>query len=138
IYQASFTPKAFFDVRAYGEWNPVARSEEVRAIEAGFIPFEGFRATASHMFVTGVTEAWGGTLTWALTPKWSFGVGVQYDFRIDEYISQDLVVTRDYHDFVLQGVFERDFGRDDERFYVTFVPKFLSLGSRMKAKGYGP
>jgi hypothetical protein len=35
------------------------------------------------------------------------------------------VVGRDFHDFVVQGVFENDEGRNEQKYYVTVVPKFL-------------
>ena len=141
-YQAEFHPRSFFSLSGLGEWNPVSRHEEVRESQVTLRPIEGLAISAGHMFVRGVTDAWSGGVAWVLTPKWSAGVAAQYDFSIEEYISQNLVLSRDFHDFLLQRVVERDFARDDDRVYVTFVPKFLSLGSRFKSSmptaGAGP
>lgn len=131
-YRAAFRPRTFFEFEGAGEWNPVSEHEEVRELRAELRPLPGLTMDAGHMFVRGVTDAWSGGVTWAVTEKWSASVGVQYDFRIDEFITQDLVLARDYHDFLVQLVVERDFGRDDDRVYVSVVPKFLSLGSRYR------
>jgi hypothetical protein len=132
-YQAEFRPKTFFSLSGAGEWNPVTKHEEARETTLTLRPLEGIAAGASHMFVRGVTDAWSGSLSWAMTPKWSVGAAIQYDFQTKEPISQNLVMSRDLHDFLLQLVVERDFGRDDDRVYVAIVPKFLSLGSRFKS-----
>jgi hypothetical protein len=58
-------------------------------------------------------------------------VAGQYDFKTREYLRQELVVSRDFHDFAVEAVFEREFTRDESRFSIGFVPKFLgSAGAR--------
>jgi hypothetical protein len=132
-YGAEFRPKTFFSFVGAGEYNPLTKNEEARETALALRPLEGVALGASHMFVRGVTDAWSGTVTWAMTPKWSVGAAVQYDFRSNEAISEHLVISRDLHDFLLQLVVERDFGRDDDRVYLALVPKFLSLGSKFKS-----
>lgn len=132
-YLAEFRPKTFFSLRAMGEWNPVTRHEEARELAFGLRPLPGLELGASHTFVRSVTDAWTGTVSWAITPKWTVGAAVQYDFRTRQSISQDMVLSRDMHDFLLQLVVERDFGRDDDRIYVAVVPKFLGFGSKFKS-----
>jgi lipopolysaccharide export system protein LptA len=124
-----FEPRNVFWVRGAGEYNPHSREEEVREAVVGMRPWTGLSVEASHAFVRGLTDAYGLLATWDVTEKWSAGVGVQYDFRADEYVSQSLVVSRDYHDFLVQAVLEHDVGRDERRVYVAFVPKFLGSGS---------
>ncbi|HEX7899308.1 MAG TPA: hypothetical protein VF950_16195 [Planctomycetota bacterium] len=132
-YAVEFRPKTFFSFVGAGEWNPVTKHEEAREMTATLRPVDGIALGAGHMFVRGVTDAWSGQVAWAMTPKWSVGAAVQYDFRTDEVISENLVLSRDLHDFLLQLVVERDFGRDDDRVYFAIVPKFLSLGSKFKS-----
>ncbi len=132
-YGVDFRPRSFFSLAGAGEWNPVTEHEEVRETSLLLRPLEGLSMAAGHTFVRGVTDAWSAQVAWAVTPKWSAAVSVQYDFKVEEYISQNLVLSRDFHDFLLQLVVERDFARDDERVYLTFVPKFLSLGSKFKS-----
>lgn len=131
-YEASFQPRSFLRTWAGGEYNPVARHEEVREWSAAVTPLAGLTVTGGQTFVKGVTDALSGGASWSLTPKWSVAGFVQYDIRTDEFLSQSVVVARDYHDFLLQAVVERDAGRDERRFYITVVPKFLGIvGSRM-------
>lgn len=132
-YNAQFRPKTFFSFEGAGEWNPITGHEEAREMTFTLRPFEGLALGAGHMSVRGVTDAWSGSVTWSMTPKWAVGASTQYDFRTEESISQNLVLSRDLHDFLLQVVVERDFGRDDDRVYVAIVPKFLSLGSKFKS-----
>jgi hypothetical protein len=127
-YELRFRPRSFFSLAGGGEYNPLSRHEEVRELAITASPLAGLSATASQTFVRGVTDAYGLTAAWQLTEKWAVSGTAQYDFRTDEYLSQGLVVSRDYHDFLLQAVVERDFGRDERRFYVTVVPKFLGSG----------
>ena len=77
-------------------------------------------------------------MTWALTPKWSVSVLGQYDFRSHEYLNQELVVARDFHDFSVEVVFERDFTRDEHRFMVAAVPKFLGKAGLRRSHLYRP
>ena len=52
-------------------------------------------------------------------------MGGQYDYKNREYLKQSLVVARDFHDFSIEVVVERDFARDDNRIFAAFVPNFL-------------
>lgn len=134
-YEAAFRPRSFLWLRAAGEYNPETRHEEVRELSAGGAPFAGLALSVRQTFLRGVTDAVGAEVSWSLTPKWSVSGAIQYDFKIDEYLSQRLTVARDYHDFLLQAVVERDFGRDDRRFYVTVVPKFAATARRAGEPG---
>ncbi len=127
-YQVAFQPRTFFSLAGAGEYNPVSRHEEVRELGVTLSPLAGLTASTSQTFVRGLTDAYSFAVSWTLTEKWMVSATAQYDFKIDEYLAQGLVVSRDYHDFLLQAVVERDFGRDEQRFYLTFVPKFLGLG----------
>ena len=124
-YEALFQPSDFLRLAAAGEYNSEAHQEEVREAAVGVTPVEGVSASVGHTYVRGLTNAYTFAASWAITEKWRVSGVLQYDFRADEYVSQDLVVARDFHDFVVELVVERDFGRDEHRFYVTFVPKFM-------------
>jgi hypothetical protein len=92
------------------------------------------RLSGGQILVRGVTDAWHGDLRLKIAEKWELAGGVQFDFRADRFVSQYLVVSRDFHDFILQLVAERDFRRDDETLYVTLVPKFLRVGGGAAAR----
>ena len=77
-------------------------------------------------------------MTWALTPKWSVSVLGQYDFKAGAYLRQELVVARDFHDFSIEAVYERDFTRDENRFLVAVVPKFLGKAGLRRSHLYRP
>jgi hypothetical protein len=103
-----------------------------------FTPFEGITGSVGQTMVKGVTNAFSLGLTWALTPKWSVSVMGQYDRRVGEYLQQELVVARDFHDFSVEAVFERDFTRNDTRFLVAVVPKFLGKAGLNRSHLYRP
>ncbi len=132
-YEALLQPLDFIRFAAGGEYNPEERREEVREALVWVNPFAGFTASASHNYVRGLTNAYRFTASWELTEKWKVSGAVQYDFRADEYVSKDLVVARDFHDFSMEIVVERDFGRDEHRVYLNFVPKFLGQSRRSRA-----
>lgn len=131
----SFTPRKYFQIGAAGEYNPDTRHEEIREMGVSTQPFTGLTASASRTFVRGLTDAYSISGSWSVTEKWMAAATAQFDVRTDKYTSQSLLVSRDYHDFMLQAVVEHDFGRDERRFYVTFVPKFL--GPRDRGIGLG-
>src|SRR4029079_4741270 len=113
------------------EYNPLTHVEEFREVAVTATPFQGFTFAVGQTMARGGTAAFSLGLTWALTPKWSVSVMGQYDFRTHDYLTQELVVARDFHDFSVEAVFERDFTRDENRFMVAVVPKFLGkAGSR--------
>jgi lipopolysaccharide assembly outer membrane protein LptD (OstA) len=131
FYEFALRPRNLFTVAAAGEYNPETHAEEVRQVGVTLAPIDGFVLSASQMRVKGITDAFTLGTTWALTPKWSVSVSGQYDFKTGEYLRQELVVSRDFHDFAVEAVFEREFTRDENRFLVALVPKFLgSAGLR--------
>jgi hypothetical protein len=79
------------------------------------------------VFVFDVTNAFTVGAQWDLTEKWHVGAEAQFDFKTDEYINRKALVGRDFHDFRFEAVFEEDAGRDEKRFYITFVPTFLRI-----------
>lgn len=130
-YGAAFQPRKFFQAYGSGEYNPAAGVEEIRQYGVTVWPWEKVSLSAGQTYVRGITNAYTATVTAAITEKWSVSAQVQYDLKVDDFLTQRVVVSRDYHDFLVEGVVERDFGRDERRVYVTFVPKFLgSKGAR--------
>ncbi len=125
FYEISFTPRGFLHVQGAGEFNPYSTDERVRQVRATMLPLERVLVWGESTFVLGVADAYTMGAAWELTPKWSISASAQYDFESDEFIKQGIRVSRDFHDFVLEAVFERNFARDDVKFYVTLVPKFL-------------
>lgn len=122
------TPRNVFTLEGRGEYNFEDHQEEAREFSLGVRPFEALSFSIGSTFIRDITNAWTGSLNWQIAEKWYVSVAVSYDFRTDDFIDQTYVLGRDFHDFILEGVFENDEGRDDRRFYVTLVPKFL--GSR--------
>jgi lipopolysaccharide assembly outer membrane protein LptD (OstA) len=137
-YDFQLRPRNFFTVNGSGEYNPITHAEEVREVEVTFTPFDGFTGSVGQTMVKGVTNAFSLGLTWALTPKWSVSVQGQYDFRAGEYLQQELVVARDFHDFSIEAVYTRDFTRDENRFLVSIVPKFLGKSGLRRSHLYRP
>lgn len=137
-YDFTIRPRNFFTVSGSGEYNPVTHAEEVREVAVTVTPFEGLTGSVGQTKAKGVTDAFTLGLTWALTPKWSVSVLGQYDFRSHGYLTQELVVARDFHDFSIEVVFERDFTRDEHRFLVAAVPKFLGKSGLHRSHLYRP
>jgi hypothetical protein len=138
FYEVALSPRNLFTLTAAGEYNPVTHAEDVREVSVSFTPFEGFTGLVSQTRVKGVTDAFTLGMTWALTPKWSVSVFGQYDFKAGDYLRQELVVARDFHDFAIEAVFEREFTRDENRFLVAFVPKFLGKAGLRRSHLYRP
>jgi hypothetical protein len=138
FYEIYLTPRSLFALSLSGQYNPETHAEETREISVSFTPFEGFTGLVSQTRVKSVTDALTLGFTWALTPKWSFSVFGQYDFKALEYLRQELVVARDFHDFAIEAVFEREFTRDENRFLVAFVPKFLGKTGLRRSHLYSP
>ncbi|HEU4338465.1 MAG TPA: hypothetical protein VFS19_00215, partial [Planctomycetota bacterium] len=90
-------------------------------------PREGLSLGVGQVFVFDVTNAFTVGAKWDLTEKWRVTAEAQYDYKTDEFINRKAAVGRDFHDFRFEAVFEEDAGRDERRFYVTFVPTFLRL-----------
>ena len=137
-YEVSLRPRNLFTVAAAGEYNPLTHAEEVREIGFNVNPIERFTLSVSQERVKGVTDAFTLGMTWALTPKWTVSVFGQYDFRAGEYLKQEVVLARDFHDFSVEAVYERDFTRDENRFLVAFVPKFLGKAGSRRSHLYKP
>jgi hypothetical protein len=137
-YEVALRPRNLFTVSAAGEYNPVTHAEEVREVGITVVPVERFTLSVSQERVKGVTDAFTLGMTWALTPKWTVSVFGQYDFRSAQYLQQELVLARDFHDFSVEAVFERDFTRAENRFLVAFVPKFLGKAGERRSHLYKP
>jgi lipopolysaccharide assembly outer membrane protein LptD (OstA) len=137
-YDFSLRPRNLFTLHGSGEYNPLTHAEEVREVGFTVVPAEGFVLSAAQTRIKGVTDAFSLGMTWALTPKWSVSVSGQYDFRAASYLSQNLVVARDFHDFAIEVVFERNFTRDENRFLVALVPKFLGASGERRSHLYRP
>jgi hypothetical protein len=133
-YDFSLTPKSFFSLRASGEWNPESGEEEVREWELSVAPSDSVRLSGGQTLVRGVTDAWNADLRLKIAEKWELSGGVLFDFRADRFVTQYLVVSRDFHDFILQFIAERDDRRNGETLYVTVVPKFLRVGGSSPAR----
>jgi hypothetical protein len=130
-YGLAFQPRKFFQAYGSGEYNPAAGNEEVRQYGLTVWPWENASLSGGQTYVRGVTNAYTGTLTASLTEKWAFSVQVQYDFKVDDFLLQRVVVSRDYHDFLIEAVVEHNSSTNERRVYATFVPKFLgSKGAR--------
>ena len=84
-------------------------------------------------FVKNVTNAYTGGVAWALTEKWAVSALAQYDYSIRDFLKQEFVVSRDFHDFQIEIIWEHDYSRDENRFLVGFVPKFLGRGGLKKS-----
>ena len=137
-YQFEFHPHNFFTVSGAGEYNPVTHAEEVREVGVTVTPLEKFTLAVSQTRVKGVTDAFTLGMTWAMTPKWTVSLYGQYDFKAGEYLQQEVVVARDFHDFSVEAVYERDFTRGENRFVVAFVPKFLGKAGERRSHLYRP
>jgi lipopolysaccharide assembly outer membrane protein LptD (OstA) len=137
-YEVALRPHNIFTITAAGEYNPETHAEEIREVGITVTPIERFTLAVGQERVRGVTDAFTLGMTWALTPKWSVSVFGQYDFRAAEYLKQELVVARDFHDFAVEAVYERDFTRAENRFLVAFVPKFLGKAGERRSHLYKP
>ncbi|HEY3226230.1 MAG TPA: hypothetical protein VGK61_04440 [Planctomycetota bacterium] len=115
----------FLEARATGEYNPVHRQEEAREYLVTVRPREGLALALGQVFVFDVTNAFTVGARWNLTDKWRVTADAQFDFKTNDFISRKGSLIRDFHDFQLEVVFEEDVGRDERRFYVTFVPTFM-------------
>jgi hypothetical protein len=137
-YEFSFHPRDFFAVNLAGEYNPVTRSEEVRELTVTFTPFESFTGSVGQELIQGVANAFTVGLTWAMTPKWSISLVSVFDFKDGGYLSQELVVARDFHDFSIEAGYERDMTRGEYRLMISVVPKFLGSAGLRQSHLYRP
>lgn len=135
-YEAGFTPFNFLRVGASGEYNPETREEEVREIGAILVPYAGLSFSVGQTYVKNVTNAFTGGISWAMTPKWSVSVLAQYDYSIRDFLKQEFVVSRDFHDFQVEVLWERDYSRDEDRFILGVVPKFLGKAGARRSHLY--
>jgi hypothetical protein len=126
-YDVTIQTREFLRLGLMGEYNPETHREDVREGFVGVTPVKGSSLWVGHTYVRGVTNAYTFGVSWELTEKWKAAATVQYDFRADAWVSQDLTVGRDFHDFVIEVVVERDFGRDEYGFHIGFIPKFLGV-----------
>lgn len=124
-YDASFTPRNFLSASGVGEYNPETGREDYRSVGVTVTPLSGLRVTVGQTFVRNVTNAVTGSVYASLTPKWGVRLEASYDYHVDQFISQEFVVSRDFHDFMLEVVGEHNFSTRDRRIYVSFVPKFF-------------
>jgi lipopolysaccharide assembly outer membrane protein LptD (OstA) len=138
FYEIALTPRSLFSLSLSGQYNPETHHEEYRELALSFTPFEGFSGLLGQTRVKGVTDAITLGFTWALTPKWTISIFGQYDFKAGNYLTQELVVSRDFHDFAVEAVYEREFTRDEDRFLVAFVPKFLGKSGLRRSHLYSP
>ncbi len=126
-WDVQFRPAKFLSGSARGEYNPVHKQEEKREFTVTWAPAPKTSFTLGQVFLINVTNAITVQAQWQVTEKWRVNAGVQYDYEAEEFIGRRLTVTRDLHDFLLEVIFEEDVGRDEKKFYVTFVPTFLKL-----------
>jgi hypothetical protein len=117
----------YFAATASGEYNPVDHQEEVREYGVTVRPREDLALHLGQVFIFDVTNAFTFGARWNITEKWRVTADTQYDYKTNDFISRKGSIVRDFHDFQLEVVFEEDVGRDERKFYVTFVPTFLRL-----------
>ncbi|MBI4565058.1 MAG: hypothetical protein HY716_10240 [Planctomycetes bacterium] len=129
-WDALFQPSKYFAALASGEYNPVLDREEVREIAFRFAPSPALLLSAGQVFVADVTNAFAVNSRWAVTEKWKVTAELQFDFKTGDYISRKATVGRDFHDFLFELIFEEDVGREERKYYFTFVPTFLRLGKQ--------
>ena len=122
-----FKPTNYFEARGVGQYNPVETQEEVREFTVTVRPWEGLSLAVGQVFVFDVTNAFTVGAKWDLTERWRVTAESQYDFKTNDFINRRAAVGRDFHDFRFEAAFEEDVGRDEKRFYVTFVPTFLRI-----------
>ncbi len=118
-------PTNYLEAKGIGEYNPVHDQEEVREFTVSVRPTEGLVLSVGQVFVFDVTNAFTFGARWDLTDKWRVTADAQYDYKTNDFINRKATVGRNLHDFQLEFVFEEDAGRDERRFYVTFLPTFL-------------
>jgi hypothetical protein len=123
----SFRPSKYVEARGLGEYNPVAHQEEMREYSVTVRPREGLELSVGQVFVFDVTNAFTFGARWKMTEKWDVAAETQYDYKTEDFINRRGAVGRDFHDFKFEAVFEEDVGRDERRFYVTFVPTFMRI-----------
>ncbi len=118
-------PRAPFALTMAGEYNSVDSQEEAREISVTTRPMDSLSITAGEIFLKDVTTAFTGGIKWQITEKWAMDLSAQYDFELGSFLKRRAIVQRDFHDFLLEVVYEDDESRAERRFYVTLVPKLL-------------
>ncbi|MHC4605926.1 MAG: LPS assembly protein LptD [Planctomycetota bacterium] len=132
-WEAELRPANLFYALAHGEYNPEDDREEVRVLQAGANPDRRLSLSFSQTLVRDVSNTVTGAVVWRPSEKWTLSGSMTYDYEREEHVWRRIVVGRDLHDFILEAYFERNEVRDDTRFYVTFVPKFLGTRARRTA-----
>lgn len=117
----------FFTLEGRGEYNLTSSREEAREFTLWTRPIPWLAVSVGQTFYREITDAYSLGVSWRPDEKWTLSAGGQYDNRTGEFTYQRAVVSCDFHEFILEGVFENDVGRDEQRFFVNFVPKLLGL-----------
>lgn len=137
-YELAVTPSDTIGARFSGEIDPERGQEISRYGSVNVQPYAGMDMAFTHASVRGVTNSYGVTGRFLVAEKWTVGGGFGYDTRRGDFITQSVFVERDYHDLILRAEFMKDFGRDEDVFLVTLVPKFMqAIKPATQANPYG-
>jgi len=86
---------------------------------------EKWRLVLSQRYEVGEDTRWGIRFFYKPSEKWWFDVRYEYDTSDDEPIEISVRVTRDFHDWYLELVFEEDPDERERLTGITLRPKFL-------------
>jgi len=90
--------------------------------EVMYRPQRDWGLGVSHRFFEDTYRALGGSLDARLTEKWGARLSSQYDFEQGTFTNSRFTLVRYFHRFVLDVTIDADFGEDDVRFAVHFMP----------------
>jgi hypothetical protein len=109
------------------QYNLEEGNEEFRKSILSASPAEGLQIFATQNLARGVTNAYTYGFRWRLLDKWGLSFFEQRDARLGRVLERRASFRREFHDFYLELIYEKDAGKDESRFYFTLVPKFLAL-----------
>lgn len=80
----------------------------------------------SHYYLRNGTDAYALGVNLFFSDRWNVSFQTQYDFNTKRFTTQSVKMIRDFHDITLDILYERNFNRNDSRFFVTLLPKILT------------
>lgn len=85
---------------------------------------EIFNFSLNVDFAEDLINAYGLSLYYKFSERWSVELHNQFDFRRSHTVKNQIVFSRNLHDAYLNFIIKHDTGKDENVFYVTFSPSF--------------
>ncbi len=124
-------PLGNLTITSSAEYSTVNNRLEVTSNSVYFSLGSFASASFSQYYLRNGPDAHALSVNILFSDKWRVIAQAQYDFNANRFTNQTVKTIADFHDVTFNIIYERDFGRNDQRFFVTLLPKILT-----SKKGY--